>query len=469
MGTGYVFLQRSLTAEPNGQSARVRANANALSAMLRKAATLINSDDTAYVDLGVRPAPGQPIEMAGSQSLSVEADGDVVWVSSPAKTVREALSDAGILLLRGDRVLLDGLPVHPAVDLPSAERSDAGATTSPSHGTAGDSSSIALQVERSVPLLVQDGPTQIALGTTARTVGRALLENAIAVYRGDRVFPDLDTPLQPDMRVFIQRSTPVALQADGESWRTRTFQKTVGGLLDEVGISLGPKDYTIPSEDEYVEPDLSVRVVRVSDQYVYEDSPIEYVTVWRPDPGLELDHRTETQSGTEGTERRRFRVRYEDSEEMYRVEEERWIAVEPSTRVIAYGTKIVERELQTPDGAVRYWRRIRVLVTSYTAATSGKTRDHPAYGITRLGWRARTGLIAVDPRVISLRTDMYVPGYGLGTAADTGGAIKWRHIDLCYDEDSLKLWRRWVDVYLISPPPPRDRIRWIVPDWPKER
>ena len=70
--------------------------------------------------------------------------------------------------------------------------------------------------------------------------------------------------------------------------------------------------------------------------------------------------------------------------------------------------------------------------------------------------------------MISLRTEMYVPGYGFGTAADTGGAIKWRRIDLCYDVDNLVLWKKWVDVYLLSPPPPPEEIHWIVPNWPPE-
>jgi 3D (Asp-Asp-Asp) domain-containing protein len=140
-----------------------------------------------------------------------------------------------------------------------------------------------------------------------------------------------------------------------------------------------------------------------------------------------------------------------------------WIAKEPTTEVIAYGTKIVVREMETPDGPIRYWRKIRVLATSYTAATSGKSRDHPRYGLTYLGWKATKGIIAVDPRVISLRTKMYVPGYGLGTAADTGGAIKGRHIDLAYDEDSLVSWFKWVDVYLLEPVPPPEAIRWILP------
>jgi 3D (Asp-Asp-Asp) domain-containing protein len=116
---------------------------------------------------------------------------------------------------------------------------------------------------------------------------------------------------------------------------------------------------------------------------------------------------------------------------------------------------------------VHDWRKLHVLATSYSAATSGKSRDHPDYGITRLGWEARHGVIAVDPRVINFFTQIYVPGYGTGTAVDTGGRIRGLHIDLGFDEDSLEPWYRWVDVYLLDPPPPESLIRWRLPGYPQ--
>ena len=53
--------------------------------------------------------------------------------------------------------------------------------------------------------------------------------------------------------------------------------------------------------------------------------------------------------------------------------------------------------------------------------------------VTATGARARRGVIAVDPRVIPLGTHVYVPGYGYAVAADTGGAIKGRRVDLCFE------------------------------------
>ena len=94
------------------------------------------------------------------------------------------------------------------------------------------------------------------------------------------------------------------------------------------------------------------------------------------------------------------------------------------------------------------------------------------YGFTYSGQMVRKGIVAVDPSVIPLGTRLYVPNYGAGLAGDTGGAIRSRMIDMGYDDENLyenlHFWARWVDVYLLDPPPARSQIRWVLPNWPIE-
>lgn len=51
-------------------------------------------------------------------------------------------------------------------------------------------------------------------------------------------------------------------------------------------------------------------------------------------------------------------------------------------------------------------------------------------GRTASGRYTEHGIIAVDPRVIPLGSRIYVPGYGWGVAADTGGMIVGNKIDV---------------------------------------
>ena len=61
-----------------------------------------------------------------------------------------------------------------------------------------------------------------------------------------------------------------------------------------------------------------------------------------------------------------------------------------------------------------------MVATAYFAGGGGLNGN----GITATGLRARKGIVAVDPRVIRLGTELYIEGYGKALAADTGGWIK---------------------------------------------
>ena len=71
---------------------------------------------------------------------------------------------------------------------------------------------------------------------------------------------------------------------------------------------------------------------------------------------------------------------------------------------------------------------------------------------TRLGDKMQQGIVAVDPKVIPLRTRVYVPGYGYGYAGDTGNAIKGKRIDLGVDNAiEEKHWmHKKVTVYILE-------------------
>jgi 3D (Asp-Asp-Asp) domain-containing protein len=72
--------------------------------------------------------------------------------------------------------------------------------------------------------------------------------------------------------------------------------------------------------------------------------------------------------------------------------------------------------------------------------------------VTYLGMKMARGIVAVDPRVIPLRTRLWIPGYGYGYAADTGSAIKGNRIDLGVNNaDEEKPWmHRKVVVYMLG-------------------
>lgn len=86
-----------------------------------------------------------------------------------------------------------------------------------------------------------------------------------------------------------------------------------------------------------------------------------------------------------------------------------------------------------------------------TAATLTLTATgYSLPGRTTSGVSAGWGVAAVDPAVIPLGTTVTVPGYGIAVAADTGGAVSGRAIDLWFPtQTEARAWgRRIVTVTL---------------------
>jgi 3D (Asp-Asp-Asp) domain-containing protein len=220
-------------------------------------------------------------------------------------------------------------------------------------------------------------------------------------------------------------------------------------------------DYSIPPEDALIPISNTIKVVRVQEEVIVESEPLPFGFLTQPLDDVELDTQQVIQVGEYGLIAKRQRVVYEDGVEVSRVSEGEWMEREPVNEVIGYGTRITTNVVDTPEGPREYWRVVRMRVTAYTAASSGKPPDHPAYGITASGRPAGTGIVAVDPNVIPFRSEVYVPGYGVGFAGDTGGGVKGRWIDLGYDEDELQTWNGYTDVYYLTPIP--GEINYLLP------
>ncbi len=480
MAAGYLHARPEMTLIVNGRAHSFRTRQRVVRAILREAGLKLHPEDIVSPGLETTVQPGQTISVRLARPAVIEADSRVIELRTHSRTVDALLGEAGIRLRPHDRLTVNGRRVEHTAPLPDARPAKGGSVyierlaefTSKLAGPGrlgDDLTAVHIVVRRAVAVHVNDGGVPATLYTAAATVGEALQEENITVYLGDRVRPTLGTRISPGMHVFIRRSTPVTIQADGHTIKTRTSGQTVAEVLHREGVALLGEDYSQPAGEATVKDSMTIRVVRVKEALEVEQDPIPFETEWQADPTLEIDQRQLVQEGQNGVTKRRVRVRYEDGQEVWRAPEDEWIDRESSTKIIAYGTAIVERELDTPEGPVTYWRRVRMLATSYTAATSGKTRDHPYYGITAMGLQAGKGIVAVDPRVIPLGSELYVPGYGPCMAGDTGGGIKGRRIDLGYGEDDLVWWLKWVDVYVLSPPPPADKIRWVLPNWPRER
>jgi uncharacterized protein YabE (DUF348 family) len=312
-----------------------------------------------------------------------------------------------------------------------------------------------------ITISVLDNGLPAQIETTAPTIGLALWEAGYRLYLADGVQPALDQPVRPGLAISVTRAQPLTLIADGRMLVIRTSQVTVGAALAEAGLALVGLDYAIPSIEQPV--DGVIRVVRVREEVLVSQEALPYETVYQAQAEWEIDTVQALQAGVNGSKERRVRVRYEDGVEVSRVDEGEFLTQSPTPYIIGYGTNIVIRTLDTPDGPVEYWRSYTMYATSYAAKFLSRPPDSPNYGRTASGKILTKGLVAIDRNLMPFGTRLYVPGYGLAEAADTGGGVKGRFIDLGFDDWNYESWHWEVTVYFLTPTPPADQIRWIIP------
>lgn len=443
---GYLATQEQYTVYVDGEPALVTGHFDTVAGVLEAAGVELGPHDT------VSPSPSAPavpqegitVRRAKEVTLRTEAGTDTHFTHQP--TLGAFLLEAGVTVQRTDQIFAAGEQVaFNALDetpLPAV-----------------------VEIGNFKTVTIHDGQGQQTLRTAAQTVGEALQEAGVTLYAADGVQPPPGSWLEPEMRIQVRRSMPLTIRVDGRLIQTRSHHTNALDVLAEAGIGLVGEDYVRPGPETTLKPNDIIEVVRVTEDFRIEDEPIPFETRWQATDQLEIDNRALLQQGVPGVLRRRVRVRYENGAAVGETPAGEWVAREPVEEIMGYGTEIVVRAINTPGGAYEYWRKVRMRVTSYTAASAGKPPDHPAYGITASGLQAGTGIVAVDPDVVPFETWVYVPGYGTGFAGDTGGGINGRWIDLGYDQDEYQSWSGYVDVYYLTPVPPADEINYLIPTW----
>lgn len=174
------------------------------------------------------------------------------------------------------------------------------------------------------------------------------------------------------------------------------------------------------------------------------ETKLERKTIVNDDPESEIGEEKVLQEGSDGKKTVVTKITYYEGAE-YSREIVSTDIQPPTDKIISKGTKIIWRTLDTPDGQIRYWKKMRVYATHYDS------HCHGCNEWTAIGMRQGKGVIAVDPFVIKLRSQVYIPGYGKAVAGDTGGAIKGQIIDLGFDDARTAGWSaKFINIYLIN-------------------
>ena len=298
--------------------------------------------------------------------------------------------------------------------------------------------------------------------SSAPTLGSLLWELGLRLGPQDWVSLPLESGLEQARVVDVRRARSIQIQVDGKSLQSRSAALSVGGALAEAGVSLQNLDYSTPAEDKPLPANGNIRVVRVREEITLTQTPLPFKTEYVADAKTELDQQSIVQAGRYGIQVSRKRVRYEDGKEVARTTDAAWTASQPVNQKVGYGTKVVVRTLQTEAGTLQYWRALNVYATSYSPCGLGNVAK--CYYGTSLGLPVKRGVIAVTNHWYHVMAgqSVYVPNYGRAVIADIGAGIPGRAwIDLGFTDADLELWHQNVTLYFLTPVPAN--IPWILP------
>jgi len=301
---------------------------------------------------------------------------------------------------------------------------------------------------------------------------RLLEEQSIVFDVHDRISLPAHSKLEHGDIIEIEQTHPLAVIVDGQQLVAHTIGHTVSEALADLNITLSAYDKTVPELDAPVKAGDSVRIIRVEKAYGEVEKELPFNIVKTKDTKLAKGKEAVVSAGQEGILIESVEYTYEDGILALERVMNTTLASASVDEVIAVGTRNPVTVLSATSPAVQEVTKkgltfavkqilTGVQLTAYDAGfqSTGKTAEHPQYGITFSGTTVEEGrTIAVDPKVIPMGWWVYIEGYGFRRAEDKGSGVKGKHIDIYYEDGDYANEfgrKRGVTVYIVGPNKPQ--------------
>ncbi len=313
----------------------------------------------------------------------------------------------------------------------------------------------------------------------------AMAEAGIFISKYDLVtYPD--APIRgSSAEIVIERSFYVTVCYDGNEILVKTPNGTCLDALKQSGFVPQEGDVYSPSSLTPVSPGLRIEVMRTKaySQEVYADIPFEEIR--KKNTHMNANTEVVIQDGIPGKKTYVYEIREEDGTIVSKSLAKVFVSAVPVTQVTEYGVRRIHEEVPIIDTTVTalsdaivfdennprpepgkefagsisydsagvkftYSRRLECLATAYT--TENKARK-----VNALGNVARVGTIAVDRKIIPLKTKVYVTStngtwdYGYAICEDVGG-FRGYMVDLFFDtrDECIKFGKKKAIIYVLD-------------------
>ncbi|MBQ9272168.1 MAG: G5 domain-containing protein [Mogibacterium sp.] len=297
-----------------------------------------------------------------------------------------------------------------------------------------------------IDYMTYEGTDHIEYATTARTVGDMMDElteggsagNDVKVSATDLLDTGEDMPVSNGMTVGIRHASEADAKIEGKEQKLWLVPGTVEENLTLNEISFDGDDEIKPALNKQVDDDTKIVLNEIHYDVKEKTEKVEAQDKVILDPSLTSGVQ-ETTEGNDGEGVFTYTTKYVNGKKKGTDREVKEWITEPHDNTLRLGTSSTGTEGE-------------YLVTrTFTANTTAYTAKAGARGA--LGMGVHVGTCAVDPGFVSLRSELWVEGYGYAYANDTGGAVKGNVVDLYMNSrgQCISWGRRNVTAYVITP------------------
>jgi uncharacterized protein YabE (DUF348 family) len=275
---------------------------------------------------------GSGAALAMDKTITVTVDGQDRTLHTYARDVQGVLAAAGVHATPQDRV-------EPALTTDLA-----------------DGDQVIVNRARMITL-IEGGQTR-NVWTTAASIDEALKGMGVSVAPVQMSLSP-DTPIPVDgLNVQIEVSRAVTLvDGTGAPEQITTSAGTVGGLLAEKGITLGPDDVAVPSSDTPLADGLQIHLVRNGEGEVVEVRRIAPPVQEIEDPELPRGKKQVVDPGVPGEQTAVMRVYVQNGREVRREQIRGGASTPPQPRIVKIGTN--DEEPPAPQiGDTAVWDKL---------------------------------------------------------------------------------------------------------------
>lgn len=272
-----------------------------------------------------------------SHVVKLHVDGTSQTLPSRAPTVGDLLDRTGVKLSEHDvvepardAVITDdnfAVNIYRAHPVKIVEKTDKGTTTS------------------GVQYSAQQAPAEIAkqAGYEVHPEDKVSMAPSSDVLKKEGVI---------SQTVLIERAAPVVINLYGNPIATRTQAKTVGEVLAQKDIKPVEGDTVSPAADTPIVPNMAIFVVSHGKQIETREEEIPAPVETVNDSALPVGTTKVREEGKSGKKLVTYEVEIKNGQEAGRKPIQEVVAVEPVKRVVVKGTKVVETRISGDKAAV---------------------------------------------------------------------------------------------------------------------